>query len=138
MKFKRIFLIVIDSVGVGELPDAAKFDDVGANTIGNLAKATGGVHLPVLESFGYGNLTEILGVPPVKHPRANTTKLAEISNGKDTMTGHWEIMGIKTSTPFKTFTDTGFPDDLIQEIESLSGRKVVGNIAASGGPSKTA
>ncbi len=132
MKFKRVFLIVIDSVGVGELPDAAEFDDIGANTIGNLAKATGGVHLPLLGSFGYGNLTDILGVPPVEHPRANTTKLKEISSGKDTMTGHWEIMGIKTSKPFKTFTDTGFPADLIQQIEELSGRKVVGNIAASG------
>lgn len=132
MKFKRIFLIVMDSVGVGEMPDAAKFGDTGANTIGNLAKATGGVHLPVLGSFGYGNLTEILGVPPVDEPRANTTKMAELSNGKDTMTGHWEFMGIKTSKPFKTFTDTGFPSDLIEEIETLSGRKVVGNKSASG------
>lgn len=132
MKYKRIFLIVIDSVGVGEMPDAKRFNDVGANTIGNLAKATGGVNLPVLESFGYGNLTDILGVKPVTHPRANTTKMAELSNGKDTMTGHWEIMGIKTTTPFKTFTDTGFPKELIDEIESLSGRKVIGNKAASG------
>lgn len=132
MKFKRVFLIVIDSVGVGELPDAGRFNDIGANTIGNLAKATGGVHLPVLESFGYGNLTDILGVPPVKHPKANTTKMMEISNGKDTMTGHWEMVGIKTSTPFQTFTDTGFPKELIDEIETLSGRKVVGNKAASG------
>jgi len=132
MKYKRVFLIVIDSVGVGEMPDAERFGDLGANTIGNLAKATGGVHLPVLESFGYGNLTEILGVKPVEHPRANTTKIAELSNGKDTMTGHWEMMGIKTMTPFKTFTETGFPKELIDEIEALSGRKVIGNIAASG------
>jgi phosphopentomutase len=132
MKYKRVFLIVIDSVGVGEMPDAEKFGDLGANTIGNLAKEAGGITLPVLESFGYGNLTDIQGVKPVDHPRANTGKMAEISNGKDTMTGHWEIMGIKTEKPFKTFTDTGFPDDLIQEIESLSGRKVIGNIAASG------
>ncbi|HKL47893.1 MAG TPA: phosphopentomutase [Candidatus Izemoplasmatales bacterium] len=132
MKYKRVFLIVIDSVGVGEMPDAADFNDVGANTIGNLAKAAGGVHLPILESFGYGNLTEIQGVQPIEHPRAYTTKLAEISNGKDTMTGHWEIMGIKTVKPFKTFTETGFPDDLIKKIESLSGRKVIGNMAASG------
>jgi phosphopentomutase len=132
MKYKRVFLIVIDSVGVGEMPDAEKFGDLGANTIGNLAKEAGGISLPVLESFGYGNLTDIQGVQPVDHPRANTGKMAEISNGKDTMTGHWEIMGIKTEKPFKTFTDTGFPDDLIQEIESLSGRKVIGNIAASG------
>mgnify|MGYP001482901354 CR=1 FL=1 len=132
MKFKRVFLIVIDSVGVGEMPDADKFNDVGSNTIGNLAKATGGVRLPVLGSFGYGNLTTILGVPAVEHPRANTTKMAELSNGKDTMTGHWEMMGIRTVKPFMTFTDTGFPDDLIQEIEKLSGRKVVGNKSASG------
>lgn len=132
MKFKRVFLIVIDSVGVGEMPDAHEFSDQGANTIGNLAKAVGGISLPVLESFGYGNLTEILGVKPVEHPIANTTKMAELSNGKDTMTGHWELMGIKTMVPFKTFTDTGFPKDLIDEIETLSGRKVVGNISASG------
>jgi len=132
MKFKRIFLIVIDSVGVGEMPDAEKFGDKGSNTIGNLAKATGGINLPLLQSFGYGNLTEILGVPPVDYPKANTTKMLELSNGKDTMTGHWEFMGIKTTKPFKTFTDTGFPDDLIKEIEKLSGRKVVGNKSASG------
>lgn len=132
MKYKRIFLIVIDSVGVGELPDADKFNDLGANTIANLAKETGGIHLPVLESFGYGNLTEIQGVKPVQQPRANTTKMMEISNGKDTMTGHWEIMGIKTVKPFKTFTDSGFPQDLIEKIEELSSRKVIGNKSASG------
>ncbi|MFP4478141.1 MAG: phosphopentomutase [Candidatus Izemoplasmatales bacterium] len=132
MKFKRVFLIVIDSVGVGEMPDAKDFGDVGANTIGNLAKAAGGIHLPVLQAFGYGNLTEIQGVKPVDNPRANTTKMAELSNGKDTMTGHWELMGIKTEKPFKTFTDTGFPKELIDKIEELSGRKVIGNIAASG------
>jgi len=132
MKFKRVFLIVIDSVGVGEMPDAKSFNDEGANTIGNLAKATGGIHLPVLESFGYGNLTDIQGVKPVEHPRANTTKMAELSNGKDTMTGHWEIMGIKTVKPFKTFTDQGFPQELIDQIEEVSGRKVIGNKAASG------
>lgn len=132
MKFKRVFLIVIDSVGVGEAPDADKFGDVGANTIGNLAKAAGGVHLPLLESWGYGNLTAIQGVAPVAHPLANTLKLAEVSNGKDTMTGHWEIMGIKTEIPFQTFTETGFPKELLDELERLSGRKIVGNIAASG------
>jgi phosphopentomutase len=132
MKFKRIFLIVIDSVGVGEMPDAKKFGDKGSNTIGNLAREAGGISLPVLQSFGYGNLTDIVGVPPVEKPLANTTKMAEISNGKDTMTGHWELMGIKTSVPFKTFTDTGFPEDLIKKIEKISGRKVVGNKSASG------
>ena len=132
MKFKRVFLIVIDSVGVGELEDAGKFGDLGANTIGNLAKATGGVYLPTLESFGYGNLTKIEGVNPVEHPRANVTKMAELSNGKDTLTGHWEIMGIRTIKPFKTFTETGFPEELIKQIETITGRKVVGNKSASG------
>ncbi|MBU1145455.1 MAG: phosphopentomutase [Firmicutes bacterium] len=132
MKYKRIFLIVIDSVGVGELPDAAKYNDVGSNTIGNLAKATNGITLPMLESFGYGNLTDILGVAPVNHPKANTTKMIEISNGKDTMTGHWEIMGLKTEVPFQTFTEHGFPKELILELEKATGRKIVGNMAASG------
>ncbi len=132
MDYKRVFFIVIDSVGVGELPDADQFGDVGSNTIGNLAKATGGVKLPVLESFGYGNLTDILGVKQVNNPKAYTLKMAEVSSGKDTMTGHWEIMGIKTSVPFQTFTDTGFPKELIDEIEKATGRKVVGNKSASG------
>jgi len=132
MKYKRIFLIVIDSVGVGEMPDANKFGDVGSNTISNLAKATGGITLPTLESFGYGHLTNILGVKDIQQPKANTLKMAELSNGKDTMTGHWEIMGIKTEKPFITFTDSGFPKELIDELEKASGRKIVGNKAASG------
>ena len=132
MKFKRVFLIVIDSVGVGEMPDAEKFGDLGANTIGNLAKATGGVYLPTLESFGYGNLTRIEGVAPVEHPKANVTKMAELSNGKDTLTGHWEIMGVRTRKPFKTFTETGFPEELLKQIEEATGRKIIGNKSASG------
>jgi phosphopentomutase len=132
MLYKRIFLIVMDSVGVGAMPDADKFGDVGANTIGNLSIKAGGIHLPTLESFGFGNLTPILGVSPVEEPKAYALKLAELSNGKDTMTGHWEIMGIKTEVPFQTFTDTGFPPELIQELVTRTGRKVIGNIAASG------
>ncbi|MDP2426282.1 MAG: phosphopentomutase [Candidatus Izemoplasmatales bacterium] len=132
MLYKRIFLIVMDSVGVGAMPDADKFGDVGANTIGNLSIKAGGIHLPTLKSFGFGNLTPILGVSPVEEPRAYALKLAELSNGKDTMTGHWEIMGIKTEVPFQTFTDTGFPPELISELETRTGRKVIGNIAASG------
>ncbi len=132
MNYKRIFLIVMDSVGCGALPDAARFGDAGANTIAHLSAAAGGVSLPILQSFGYGNLTEIQGVPPVDRPRAAALRLAELSNGKDTMTGHWEIMGLKTSIPFQTFTDTGFPPELIRELERETGRKVVGNKAASG------
>lgn len=132
MLYKRIFLIVMDSVGVGAMPDAAKFGDAGANTIQHLAQAAGGIHLPTLGSFGYGNLTSIPGVPPVDHPRACVLKLAELSNGKDTMTGHWEIMGIKTETPFQTFTDTGFPKELLEELSAKTGRGILGNCAASG------
>lgn len=132
MKYKRIFLIVMDSVGVGAMPDAFRFGDVGSNTIGNLSRAAGGISLPILESFGYGNLTNILGVKPVQNPIANVGKMAELSNGKDTMTGHWEFVGIKTETPFQTFTDTGFPQELIDELEKKTGRKVIGNKAASG------
>ncbi|MFA5006813.1 MAG: phosphopentomutase [Candidatus Izemoplasmatales bacterium] len=132
MTYKRIFLIVMDSVGCGAMPDAAKFGDVGADTIGNLSRATRGIHLPTLQSFGYGNLTAIEGVPPTASPRAVALKMAELSAGKDTMTGHWEIMGLKTSIPFQTFTDTGFPPELIAALERETGRKVVGNKAASG------
>lgn len=132
MKYKRIFVLVMDSVGCGELPDAALFGDAGSNTISHLAKAAGGIKLPILGSFGYGNLTDILGVPAVEKPRANVTKMKELSNGKDTMTGHWEIMGLKTVTPFKTFTDTGFPKELLDELSARTGRKIIGNKSASG------
>jgi len=132
MKYKRIFLVVMDSVGAGALPDADRFGDVGANTIGNLSRATGGISLPVLQSFGYGNLTAIVGVPPTAKPRAVVLKMSEISSGKDTMTGHWELMGLKTAVPFQTFTAHGFPPELIAELERRTGRKVIGNKAASG------
>ena len=130
--FKRIFLIVIDSVGCGALPDAHLFGDEGANTIGHIAEATGGIHLPNMEQLGYGNLTKIIGVPPVVEAKGYYTKMMEVSNGKDTMTGHWELMGLKIDTPFQTFTETGFPDELIHELETRTNRKIVGNKAASG------
>ncbi len=129
--YKRIFTIVIDSVGAGELPDAADFGDVGSNTIANIAKVTGGLHLPNMEKMGLGKITPIEGIEP-KEPTAFITKMDELSNGKDTMTGHWEMMGIETTKPFITFTDTGFPKELIQELEQRTGRKIVGNKAASG------
>lgn len=129
--YKRIFTIIIDSVGAGELPDAAKFGDVGANTLANIAKATGGLNMPVMEKLGLGSIIDIPGVE-AKEPTAFITKMDELSNGKDTMTGHWEMMGIHTTKPFITFTDTGFPKELIDELEERTGRKVVGNKAASG------
>lgn len=130
--FKRVFLIVIDSVGCGALPDAHLFGDEGTNTIGHIAQATGGIHLPNMEQLGYGNLTKIIGVPPVVDAKGYYTKMMETSNGKDTMTGHWEMMGLHIETPFQTFTETGFPEELIQELEQRTGRKIVGNKAASG------
>jgi len=130
--YKRAFLIVIDSVGCGELPDAALFGDVGANTIKHIADVAGPIKLPNMEQLGYGHLTEINGVSPLKKTIGNYSKMAEISNGKDTMTGHWEIMGLKISDPFITFTETGFPKELIDEFIRLTGRNIVGNKAASG------
>ncbi len=131
MMFKRVFTIVIDSVGAGEMPDAAAFGDVGANTLANIAKATGGLNMPVMEKLGLGSIIDIEGIEKVE-PTAVVGKMAELSNGKDTMTGHWEMMGIQTTKPFITFTDTGFPKELIDELEQRTGRKVVGNKAASG------
>ncbi len=130
--FKRIFLIVIDSVGCGELEDAHLFGDVGSNTIKHISEAAGGITLPNMEKLGYGHLTEIKGVKPISNPIGYYTKMKEISNGKDTMTGHWELMGLKIVKPFNTFTDTGFPDELIKELEEKTGRKIVANKAASG------
>lgn len=129
--YKRIFAIVIDSVGCGALPDASKFGDEGANTIAHTAKANHGLHMPVLESFGLGSITEIEGVKKVT-PKAYVTKMMELSNGKDTMTGHWEMMGIETKSPFITFTDTGFPKELMDLLEEKTGHKFIGNYAASG------
>lgn len=127
MKFKRIFLVVLDSVGVGEAHDALLFDDVGANTFGNIVKKTN-VSLPNLRKLGYHNLA--------LDDNANTIdyymKGIEVSNGKDTLTGHLEMMGVITKEPFKTFTETGFPQDLINELENRTGRKVIGNCNASG------
>ncbi len=130
--FKRIFVIVADSLGCGTAPRSAEFGDEGANTIAHIAEHEGGIKLPVMESLGYGNITDILGVKRVDNPKGYYGKMDEASNGKDTMTGHWEMMGILTENPFKTFTDNGFPKELIDELEEKTGHKVIGNYAASG------
>ena len=133
MKFKRIFLIVADSAGVGEEPDAAKFGDVGSNTWAHAAASVGGIHVPFMESFGVGQLDDVEGVKKVdSHPNSFALRCREASNGKDTLTGHWEMMGILTKEPFKTFTDTGFPKELIDELEKKTGHKIIGNYASSG------
>ena len=130
--FKRIFVIVADSLGCGTAPRSAEFGDEGANTIAHIASHEGGINLPVMESWGYGNITDILGVKKVNNQKGYFGKMDEASNGKDTMTGHWEMMGILTENPFKTFTDNGFPKELIDELEAKTGHKVIGNCAASG------
>ncbi len=129
--YHRIFLIVLDSLGIGEAPDAKDYNDVGANTIGHIAEKMN-LHIPNLQSLGYGNIAPIKNVEPVEHPKAFYTKMQEASLGKDTMTGHWEMMGLYITKPFQTFTDTGFPKKLLDELEKRTCRKIVGNISASG------
>lgn len=132
-KFKRVFVIVMDSVGIGEMKDADRFNDRGANTFVHVSEAKNGLNIPNLNSLGLYDLDHrVRGTEKVEHPHSYCLKLEEASNGKDTMTGHWEMMGILTRKPFKTFTDTGFPKELIEELEARTGRHIVGNIAASG------
>src|SRR5690554_3524250 len=136
MRFKRIFLIVMDSLGVAASEDAHQYfndgvDDSKSNTLGHIAESMD-LKIPNLEKLGMGNIIDIKGTKRIdKHP-SYVTKVREKSLGKDTMTGHWEITGLYVTTPFKTFTDTGFPKELIDELEAKTGRKVIGNISASG------
>ena len=132
MKFKRIFLIVCDSMGIGNAKDAEKYDDLNANTVGHICTSCNGLKIPTLQNLGFGNLGEFKGVLKTKNPDAYVMKLNEASNAKDTMTGHWEMMGLKTEKPFITFTETGFPKEFIDLFEKKTGRKCVGNIACSG------
>ncbi|QED48504.1 phosphopentomutase [Cytobacillus dafuensis] len=129
--YKRIFVIVMDSVGIGEAPDAKKFGDLGADTFGHIAERMNGLNMPNMASLGLSNIREIKGVEKAEKPLAFYTKMQEASNGKDTMTGHWEIMGLNIKTPFQVFPE-GFPDELISELETRTGRKVIGNKPASG------
>ncbi|WP_066294037.1 phosphopentomutase [Bacillus sp. FJAT-29937] len=129
--YKRIFVIVMDSVGIGEAPDAEKFGDIGADTLGHIADKMNGLKMPNMAKLGLSNIREIKGIEKADKPLAYYTKMQEASNGKDTMTGHWEIMGLNIQTPFQVFPD-GFPDELISELESRTGRKVIGNKPASG------
>ncbi|WP_071395651.1 phosphopentomutase [Bacillus tuaregi] len=129
--YKRIFLIVMDSVGIGEAPDAVQFGDKGSHTLGHIAEKMNGLNMPNLEKLGLGSIEEIKGVKKVEAPLACYTKMKEASRGKDTMTGHWEIMGLHIETPFRVFPD-GFPAELIAELEEKTGRKIIGNKPASG------
>jgi phosphopentomutase len=131
-RFKRIFLIVIDSLGAGAMADASVYGDEGADTLGNIAKVCGGLNVPNLRNLGLGNMREVYGVDPVEEPTGKYGLLNERSVGKDTMTGHWEMMGLYIDKPFKTFTDTGFPKELIDELSRRTGRTIIGNKSASG------
>lgn len=129
--FNRIHLIVLDSVGIGEAPDAEAFGDKGSDTLGHIAEAVGGLNMPNMERLGLGNIKAAEGISPVTSPEAYYGRLQEASVGKDTMTGHWEIMGLNIDTPFKVYPD-GFPPELIKQLEEKTGRKVIGNKPASG------
>ena len=131
-KYKRVFTIVIDSLGIGAMPDGEKFGDVGVNTLGHISEAVENFRIPTLQKLGMANLTLLRQVSAVENPLGYQAALRERSNGKDTMTGHWEIMGIETKKPFKTFTEHGFPKELIEELEKRTGHKVIGNKSASG------
>lgn len=131
-KYQRIFVIVLDSLGIGAMPDAAEYGDAGADTLGHIAEFMGGLHIPYLQKLGLANLCPVVGTDPVRKPEGIYMAMREKSCGKDTMTGHWEMMGLHVTTPFQTFTENGFPPELIRELEKRTGRKVIGNKSASG------
>ncbi len=129
--FNRIVLIVLDSVGIGELPDAEKFGDKGSNTLGHIAEFKENLFVPNMQKLGLGNIEQIIGIVKEEKPEAYFGKMAEVSIGKDTTTGHWEIMGLHVNTPFHTYPD-GFPSHFIAEFQQKIGRNVLANIPASG------
>lgn len=131
-KYKRVFTIVIDSLGAGDAVDAAAFGDAGTDTLGHIAEFVGNLHIPNLQKLGIANMKPLKNIAPVETPKAYYTRLNEASNGKDTMTGHWEMMGLHITKPFLTFTEHGFPKELIEELEKRTGHKVIGNKSASG------
>ncbi|HDQ99322.1 MAG TPA: phosphopentomutase [candidate division WOR-3 bacterium] len=127
----RAVVLVLDGVGCGELPDAASYGDAGSNTLGNLARAVGGLRLPNLGRLGLGHITDILGVPPASRPAGGHGRMAEASAGKDSTTGHWELAGLVTDRPFDRFPG-GFPAEFIRRFEAAIGRTTLGNVAESG------
>lgn len=131
-KFKRIFLIVMDSFGAGNAHDAKEYGDEGADTMGHIAEYVGQWNIPNLQKLGLANLHPLKGVEPAANPLGCYALLNEKSRGKDTMTGHWEMMGIQTANPFVTFSETGFPSELVKELEQRTGHKVIGNKNSSG------
>lgn len=128
---KRVILIVLDSIGIGALPDADKYGDAGANTLNHIAKNCGGINIPNLSGLGIGNIEGLDNIEKADEPKASFGRAKEMSNGKDTTTGHWEMMGLFLEKPFKTFHE-GFPSDFIEAFSNKIGRKVIGNYPASG------
>ena len=131
-RYKRIFTIVIDSLGAGAMADAAEYGDAGTDTLGHIAGSVEEFRIPNLQKLGLANLHPLKQVPPVERPLGYHGYLHEASTGKDTMTGHWEMMGLHITKPFRTFTDTGFPPELLAELSARTGRKIIGNKSASG------
>ena len=131
-RFHRVFVIVLDSLGVGAMPDSEKFGDVGVDTFGHIVDTVGPLQMPNLTRLGFLQIHPGKGMEAESNPLGRYMKMSEASCGKDTMTGHWEMMGLKVEKPFQTFTDTGFPPELIAELEKQCGKKVIGNKSASG------
>ena len=131
-KYKRIFTVVLDSVGIGAAGDAEAFGDAGADTLGHISRQVPGMKIPHLQSLGIANVHRLPHVRAAENTLGYYARLREASNGKDTMTGHWEMMGLHITTPFKTFTETGFPQELIEELSRRTGRVIIGNKSASG------
>ncbi len=131
-RYERVFVIVLDSLGIGPMADSEKYGDKDVNTLGHIAKSVDEFKIPNLQKLGIANLLPLNGVPAVERPLGYYAKLNEKSAGKDTMTGHWEMMGLEVTAPFKTFSENGFPPELISELEKRTGRKVIGNKSASG------
>ena len=131
-KYKRIFTIVIDSLGVGGAKDAAAYGDAGTDTLGHIAESVERLAIPNMRKLGIANMKELKNIAPVEKPLGYFTKMNEASTGKDTMTGHWEMMGLHITKPFLTFSEHGFPKELIEELEKRTGHKVIGNRSESG------
>ena len=131
-KYRRIFTIVVDSLGVGALPDAADYGDAGTDTLGHISQQMDEFHIPNLRKLGMANLHPLKQVEPSERPLGYYACLSEASAGKDTMTGHWEMMGLYITKPFKTFTENGFPQELLDELSERTGRVIIGNKSASG------
>jgi phosphopentomutase len=132
MKFKRIFTVVVDSLGVGEMSDSKEYGDIGVDTLGHISQSVESFEIPNLQKLGLANLHPVKHVDATSKPLAHFMKMREVGIGKDTMTGHWEMMGLKIETPFQTFTNTGFPEELLEQLRIRTGHNIVGNKSASG------